>query len=196
MADDNSKKLVSFPELPDMPEVAEEARATLSNVALSIISEVGERIEHTTEIAAEEAEPDARKCRAHTSGTYGPKRPCRNWAIKGGTVCPYHGGKAPQVKAAAQRRLQAMLDPALTELNTLIHQNAHLPSKLGAISMVANRTLGKVGDNKDKGNKGPVINIGFGLGAMPVVQQLKAPKAVDDDVQDGELIDDFENDSE
>jgi len=184
MADDN--KLVKFEDLPNEKERE-----------LAILEEVGERIEHESEIALpDEPEPDARKCRAHTSGTYGPKRPCRNWAIKGGTVCPYHGGKAPQVKAAAQRRLQAMLDPALTELNTLIHQNAHLPSKLGAISMVANRTLGKVGDNKDKGNKGPVINIGFGLGAMPVVQQLKAPKAVDDDVQDGELIDDFENDSE
>lgn len=31
-------------------------------------------------------------------------RPCRRFAITGGTVCPTHGGSAPQVKAAAQRR--------------------------------------------------------------------------------------------
>jgi len=188
MADDNSKKLVSVPDLPS------------AETALAIIGEVGERIEYDAELAApEDIEPDARKCRAHTSGTYGPKRPCRNWAIRGGTVCPYHGGKAPQVKAAAQRRLQAMLDPALTELNTLIHQNAHLPSKLGAISMVANRTLGKVGENKDKGQKGSIINIGFGIGAMPAQGfsvKVEKPRD-DDDISDGEVIDDtndFEND--
>lgn len=33
--------------------------------------------------------------------------PCERWAIAGGTVCPAHGGSAPQVKAAARRRLQA-----------------------------------------------------------------------------------------
>ena len=192
VSDDN--KLVTFDNLPDEKPVDRAERE------LAIIEEVGKRIEHDSEIALpEEVEPDARKCRAHTSGTYGPKRPCRNWAIKGGTVCPYHGGKAPQVKAAAQRRLQAMLDPALTELNTLIHQNAHLPSKLGAISMVANRTLGKVGDNKDKGQKGSVINIGFGIGAMPAQGfsvKLEKPKDDDEDVSDGEVIDtdDFEND--
>jgi len=181
--------------------MADNKIADAMDTALAIIGEVGERIEHSAEKAdIEPVEPDARKCRAHTSGLHGAKRPCRNWAIKGGTVCPYHGGKAPQVKAAAQRRLQAMLDPALTELNTLIHQNAHLPSKLGAISMIANRTLGKVGDNKDKGQKGSVINIGFGIGAMPAQGfsvKLEKPKDDDDDISDGEVIDDaddFEND--
>lgn len=33
-------------------------------------------------------------------------RPCRAWAIKGGTVCVKHGGTAPQVRAAARRRLE------------------------------------------------------------------------------------------
>lgn len=31
--------------------------------------------------------------------------PCGRWAINGGTVCPSHGGRAPQVKAAAARRV-------------------------------------------------------------------------------------------
>lgn len=30
---------------------------------------------------------------------------CKNWPIRGGRVCGAHGGKAPQVKAAAARRL-------------------------------------------------------------------------------------------
>jgi hypothetical protein len=33
--------------------------------------------------------------------------------IPGGSVCRFHGGAAPQVKAAAQARLRAMVDPAL-----------------------------------------------------------------------------------
>ncbi len=32
-------------------------------------------------------------------------QPCENWAIRGGTVCAKHGGRAPQVKVAARRRL-------------------------------------------------------------------------------------------
>lgn len=32
--------------------------------------------------------------------------PCKNWPIKGGTVCRNHGGSAPQVRAAANRRLK------------------------------------------------------------------------------------------
>lgn len=31
--------------------------------------------------------------------------PCRNWPVKGGMVCRYHGGRAPQVAAAAAKRL-------------------------------------------------------------------------------------------
>jgi len=33
-------------------------------------------------------------------------RPCRAWAIHGGWVCWTHGGAAPQVRLAAQRRLE------------------------------------------------------------------------------------------
>ena len=36
--------------------------------------------------------------------------------MKGGTVCRMHGGSAPQVRAAAQRRLLALVDPAMGKL--------------------------------------------------------------------------------
>ena len=43
----------------------------------------------------------ARKCAAHcTDG-----RPCRGYAVAGGAVCAAHGGRVPQVKAAAARRV-------------------------------------------------------------------------------------------
>src|SRR5438046_1115634 len=45
---------------------------------------------------------ESRRCTAlRTNG-----EPCSRWAIKGGNVCPFHGGSAPQVRAAARRRLQ------------------------------------------------------------------------------------------
>lgn len=30
---------------------------------------------------------------------------CKRWSIRGGFVCPSHGGRAPQVRRAADRRL-------------------------------------------------------------------------------------------
>lgn len=45
---------------------------------------------------------DPRRCSARTSSG----RPCRAWAIKGGTVCVTHGGRAPQVQKAARRRVE------------------------------------------------------------------------------------------
>lgn len=56
---------------------------------------------------------DERRCTAHVSN--GTRR-CRAKAIRGGTVCNKHGGSAPQVKAAARRRLEAMVEPAIDAL--------------------------------------------------------------------------------
>lgn len=56
---------------------------------------------------------DERRCSAHTSSG----RPCRKAPIAGGDVCPTHGGSAPQVKAAAARRLE--LRAAARELAAL-----------------------------------------------------------------------------
>ncbi|WP_082952993.1 HGGxSTG domain-containing protein [Mycobacterium sp. 852002-10029_SCH5224772] len=44
-----------------------------------------------------------RRCRAHSSRT---GEPCKNAAIKGSTVCRFHGGAAKQVKANARARLE------------------------------------------------------------------------------------------
>lgn len=46
--------------------------------------------------------PDSRKCKAKSKRS---GKPCARWSIPGGDVCSIHGGKAPQVRAAAQRRL-------------------------------------------------------------------------------------------
>ena len=41
------------------------------------------------------------RCRGHRRNG----QLCRRWAIRGGFVCPLHGGAAPQVREAARRRL-------------------------------------------------------------------------------------------
>lgn len=52
------------------------------------------------------------RCTAHkTNGD-----PCGNRAIRGGTVCRFHGGAAPQVRRAAFVRLLMESDPAAAEL--------------------------------------------------------------------------------
>src|SRR3990167_210771 len=54
--------------------------------------------------------------KAHTSSG----RCCRNAAIKGGTVCPMHGGSAPQVIASAKQRLLEAAEPAVRTLRKAI----------------------------------------------------------------------------
>lgn len=41
---------------------------------------------------------------------------CKNAPIKGGTVCRFHGGAAPQTKKKAALRLAALVDPAIATL--------------------------------------------------------------------------------
>lgn len=55
----------------------------------------------------------SRQCTATAKAT-GER--CRATAIRGGNVCIKHGGAAGQVRAAARRRLDEMVDPALGAL--------------------------------------------------------------------------------
>ena len=49
------------------------------------------------------APPPKARCTAHSSRT---GEPCKAWPVRGATVCRKHGGGAPQVRAAAEKRLQ------------------------------------------------------------------------------------------
>lgn len=85
----------------------------------------------------EKGDPVARPCRARrTNG-----EPCKNSAIRGGTVCARHGGSAPQVRAKANQRLIEMVLPAMKELNRILNrEDVADADKLRAIQMVLNRT--------------------------------------------------------
>jgi len=69
-------------------------------------------------LASPPAEPQAAvqpgstraRCKAHVASTGAP---CKNWPIAGGAVCLAHGGRAPQVKDAADRRVQEQQARAL-----------------------------------------------------------------------------------
>jgi hypothetical protein len=103
-------------------------------------------------------------------------RPCKNFPISGGTVCHKHGGRAPAVKRKAEKRLLAMVEPALVRLGGLAQQEEHLPTALGAIQVILQRAgsstaIGPLA--KDVGDKDsrPIININIKPGGLekPVV---------------------------
>lgn len=66
----------------------------------------------------------AQKCTAHK----GDGSPCRAWAITGGSVCVYHGGKAKQVREAARKRLESLVPEALEVLADLAQGSAKNPA--------------------------------------------------------------------
>lgn len=128
-----------------------------------------------------ELEHVARKCRGHVpvrdaageylrdaAGTV-QTRPCKKAPIRGGSVCPTHGGSAPQVKKKAEKRLNAMLEPAIIRMDYLMHQNDHLPTALAASLAVQNRVLGAVGKEGEAKDTRPIINIGIQAGGVPTV---------------------------
>jgi len=122
-------------------------------------------------------------------------RPCQKAPIKGGRVCASHGGSAPQVRKKAEKRLLAMVEPALIRLEALVMQEEHLPTALGALRTVLERagTPNSIGPlAKEQGDKDmrPIINIGIKVGGIdkPVVTiGMQAP--AHEDVTEGEMID-------
>jgi hypothetical protein len=135
-----------------------------------------------------------RRCKAmKTNG----KEPCGLWAIKGGTVCVRHGGSSPQVKRAAALRLLSMVDPALVQLQELVIQNDHLPTKLGAIRTVLERAgdeaIGPLKTRPDAKDTRPIINIGIKVGGINTPKLLSnfEPQVSTDDedaVVEAEII--------
>jgi len=77
--------------------------------------------------------PPAQKCTAHRSDG----EPCRAYAIAGGRVCVYHGGKAKQVREAARRRLEGLVPEALDVLADLAHGKAADPSTGAPVAVPA-----------------------------------------------------------
>ena len=95
------------------------------------------------------AHPDPMAVRSCTARSKSTGKACRQPAIPGGTVCRYHGGAAPQVKAAAMDRLRALQHPAIDRLGQLIAQEEFPTVAYAASRDVLDRTLGKPGEHLD-----------------------------------------------
>ena len=72
---------------------------------------------------------------------------CKQRPIPGGTVCHYHGGGAPQVRAKAMDRLMALQHPAIDRLTQLIRQEEFPTVAYAATRDVLDRTMGKPGES-------------------------------------------------
>lgn len=85
-------------------------------------------------------ERDGHKRQCVAKLTDGSRR-CRKFAIRGGLVCTSHGGSAPQVQEAAQRRLADLVDPAIRELSRILDDpDASDRDKLRAVAETLDRT--------------------------------------------------------
>ena len=82
----------------------------------------------------------ARQCSARSKQS---GQQCKQRVVPGAAVCHYHGGAAPQVKAAAMDRLRALQNPAIDRLAKLIAQEEFPTVAYAASRDVLDRTLGK-----------------------------------------------------
>lgn len=71
----------------------------------------------------------ARRCTAHKKNG----EQCRRWAIRGGTVCTHHGGRAPAVRARARQRLDEAADRMAKQLLGIAESAESEAVKLAAV---------------------------------------------------------------
>lgn len=77
------------------------------------------------------------KCRA--TNKQGER--CNSWAIRGGTVCGQHGGRAPQVRRKAEERIRELVNPALARIAKLIGDDELPGAESEAVSLAAARDI-------------------------------------------------------
>lgn len=69
---------------------------------------------------------------------------CKNASIKGGTVCRYHGGSAPQVQRSARERFNDLIDPMINIAHDLAEEaeegKLSASDRIAFMKFVADRT--------------------------------------------------------
>ena len=122
------------------------------------------------------------RCTAH-SKTTGDQ--CGQRAILGGTVCHYHGGAAPQVKAKAAQRWSTHLIPAATRrIGELIEDKGFPSTSFAASKFTLENEFGRpvetvltatVGNMSDDELRAKILALADELRAEPV----DAPMGID-----------------
>ena len=125
--------------------------------------------------------------RCHATARSGKR--CRNLAIAGGTVCRFHGGAAPQVRAKAQERLAALVDPAIERLSKIVQDDEAKALALAAARDILDRNnlSGKHKHEHVGGAGGPIITRIERVIVDPKVQDdvdLEAPDGLVSEAQD------------
>ena len=77
-----------------------------------------------------------------TAKSHASQKRCKNPPMIGGTVCRFHGGKAPQVIAASGRRiLEDLVGPALIRMHDILTDKDTQPAvRLAAVKDILDRT--------------------------------------------------------
>ena len=110
---------------------------------------------------------EGRKCTAKSSRT---GLPCQKSPIKGGTVCRTHGGSAPQVKQAAEKRLEELRPAAIRYLDWLVSQREYPSAGLGAAKDILDRNDGRPHESVD-------MNVTGQIDVVEVLRQRHARSA-------------------
>lgn len=74
---------------------------------------------------------------------------CKQPAIHGGTVCRFHGGAAPQVIAAAERRLEELKPKAVLTIDRLMDREEYPTVQFQASKAVIDWVDGKARESMD-----------------------------------------------
>jgi hypothetical protein len=77
----------------------------------------------------------SQRCGAHRQDG----SPCGAWAIHGARVCGMHGGRAPQVRLAAEERIRALVQPSLDRIQRTIDDDANPQLALTAARDILDR---------------------------------------------------------
>lgn len=87
-------------------------------------------------------DPDSGRPRCVAKSKQSQRR-CRRPPEPGCTVCRYHGGRAPQVRAAGLERLKQMQEMAIDRLQALAMDGAYPSTSYQAVRDILDRTMGK-----------------------------------------------------
>ena len=94
-------------------------------------------------------------CVAHTSRT---GLPCKRHAIRGGTVCPSHGGRAPQVARKAASIMLGLRDKGMAEMDMQLTAHEVPPNTVLALVVGLTKTVAEMAEHEASAESGSAVD--------------------------------------